>query len=81
MYFFDISSTFSYLVKNIISRKKRISRLKEMHSLCYTVTCSEAVINKIHFFVGFQGLIFETEVEPEEKLFQGGLERFWKQVS
>lgn len=52
-----------------------------MHNLCYTVTCSEAVINKIHFFVGFQGLIFETEVEPEEKLFQGGLERFWKQVS
>ena len=32
-------------------------------------------------FVGFQGLIFETEVEPEEKFFQGGLEKFWKQVS
>ena len=60
-----------------------INRLKEIHSLCYTDYCiySEAVINKIHFLVGFQGLIFETEVEPEEKLFQGGLERFWKQVS
>ena len=28
-----------------------------------------------------QGLIFQTEVEPEEKFFQGGLEKFWKQVS
>lgn len=31
--------------------------------------------------IGFQGLIFETEVEPEEKFFQSGLEKFWKQVS
>ena len=28
----------------------------------------------------FTGLIFQTEIEPEEKFFQGGLEKFWKQV-
>ncbi|XP_068725314.1 vacuolar protein sorting-associated protein 18 homolog isoform X1 [Montipora capricornis] len=27
-----------------------------------------------------KGLIFQTEVEPEEKFFQGGLEKFWKQL-
>ncbi|XP_022804004.1 vacuolar protein sorting-associated protein 18 homolog [Stylophora pistillata] len=27
-----------------------------------------------------KGLVFETEVEPEEKFFQGGLEKFWKQL-
>jgi hypothetical protein len=26
------------------------------------------------------GFLFETEIEPEEKFFQGGLERFCKQV-
>ena len=33
------------------------------------------------FFFPLKGLIFQTEVEPEEKFFQGGLEKFWKQVS
>ena len=33
------------------------------------------------FFSILSGLVFETEVEPEEKFFQGGLEKFWKQVS
>ena len=28
----------------------------------------------------FTGLIFQTEIEPEEKFFQGGLEKFWRQV-
>ncbi|XP_027053569.1 vacuolar protein sorting-associated protein 18 homolog [Pocillopora damicornis] len=27
-----------------------------------------------------KGLVFETELEPEEKFFQGGLEKFWKQL-
>lgn len=31
-------------------------------------------------FIILKGLIFQTEVEPEEKFFQGGLEKFWKQV-
>ena len=33
------------------------------------------------FFSILSGLVFETELEPEEKFFQGGLEKFWKQVS
>ena len=33
------------------------------------------------FVFPLKGLIFQTEVEPEEKFFQGGLEKFWKQVS
>ena len=46
------------------------------------VWCSQSIYFILSFlFFIFKGLIFQTEVEPEEKFFQGGLEKFWKQVS
>lgn len=56
---------------------------KQVTPLTLTTYCSFIPSFLPYLFtllLSLKGLIFQTEVEPEEKFFQGGLEKFWKQV-